>query len=331
MLGNELLFPLMGAVAAAALIFAVLYPLFSSDKKTDKRMATVTQNRALKVAAHKAEETALDRKKQVAATLKDLDDSQKRQNKITLKLRLQRAGLNISPRTFWVLSFACGVISAILVLVSLEASVLSYLIAAVSSFVGVFGLPRWILTKLTKSRQQKFLQELANSLDVVVRGVKTGLPLSECLQIVARESPEPIASEFKEIVEQQRVGVPIGEALERMARRVPLPEVRFLTIVMAIQQKTGGNLSEALGNLSDVLRSRIKMKMKVKALSAEATASAAVLASLPPFVMMMVYLTTPDYMVPLYTTTIGNFMIAVGVFWMSCGMFIMRRMINFKY
>lgn len=329
--GAELLFPLLGAVAAAAVIFAVLYPLFSSDKKTNKRMATITQDRSSKIAAHQAAEATVDRRKQLAATLKELDDSQKKQSKVTLRLRLQRAGLTISPRTFWMLSVVCGVLCAVATLASLGASVFSYVIAAVTGFVGVIGLPRWIMAKLTKSRQQKFLQELANSLDVVVRGVKTGLPLSECLQIVARESPEPIASEFKEIVEQQRVGVPIGEALERMARRVPLPEVRFLTIVMAIQQKTGGNLSEALGNLSDVLRSRIKMKMKVKALSAEATASAAVLASLPPFVMLMVYLTTPDYMVPLYTTTMGNFLIAVGVFWMSCGMFIMRRMINFKY
>ena len=97
---------------------------------------------------------------------------------------------------------------------------------------------------------------MANAIDVIVRGVKSGLPLNECLQVIARESPEPLAGEFRDVVEQQRLGVPLGEGLERMSERMPLPEVRFLTIVIGIQQQAGGNLSEALGNLSGVLRDR---------------------------------------------------------------------------
>src|SRR5690606_28574335 len=161
--------------------------------------------------------------------------------------------------------------------------------------------------------------ELANSMDIVVRGMKSGLPLGECLQIIARESPEPVASEFREVVEQQRVGVPLVDALERLAQRMPLPEVRFLSIVITIQQQAGGNLSEALGNLSGVLRDRVRMKMKVKALSAEATTSAAVLSSLPPGVMVMTYLASPDYIAPLFTTPMGNFFIVIGLVWMACG------------
>ena len=164
-----------------------------------------------------------------------------------------------------------------------------------------------------------------------MRGVKTGLPLNECLGIIARESPEPIASEFREVVEQQKLGVPLGEALERMSQRLPLPEVRFLTIVISIQQQAGGNLSEALGNLSNVLRDRIRLQQKVKALSAEAKASAMVLASLPPAVMFMVYLSSPDYLIPLFTTTPGKFMLCFGAFWMGTGIMIMRKMINFKF
>ena len=125
--------------------------------------------------------------------------------------------------------------------------------------------------------------------------MKSGLPLNECLAIIARESDEPLAGEFREVIDQQRVGVPLGEALERLTTRMPLPEVRFLAIVVAIQQQAGGNLSEALGNLSTVLRDRFQLRMKVKALSAEAKASAWVLASLPPVVMFMVYGASPDY------------------------------------
>ncbi len=180
-------------------------------------------------------------------------------------------------------------------------------------------------------RQNKFLNELANAIDVVVRGVKSGLPLNECLQVIARESPEPICSEFKEVVEQQRIGVSLSEALERLVVRVPLPEVKFLTIVIAIQSQAGGNLSEALGNLSGVLRDRIRMKMKVKALSAEAKSSAGVLASLPPGVMMMVSVSSPEYIQPLFTTSAGNMFILAGLFWMAVGCLVMRKMINFKF
>ena len=116
-----------------------------------------------------------------------------------------------------------------------------------------------------------------------------------------------------------------------MCDRLPLAEVRFLSIVIGIQQQAGGNLSEALGNLSGVLRDRLRMQMKIKALSAEAKASAMVLASLPPGVMFMVYLTSPDYIMPLFTTMAGQFMIAVGACWMLTGIMIMRKMINFKF
>ena len=184
---------------------------------------------------------------------------------------------------------------------------------------------------MTAGGRQKFLSQLANAIDVIVRGVKSGLPLNECLQVIARESPEPLASEFRDVVEQQRLGVPLGEGLERMSERLPLPEVRFLTIVIGIQQQAGGNLSEALSNLSGVLRDRQMLAMKVKALSAEAKASAMVLASLPPGVMIMVYISTPDYIMPLFTTMPGRFLVAVGAVWMLTGVLIMRKMINFKF
>jgi tight adherence protein B len=184
---------------------------------------------------------------------------------------------------------------------------------------------------MTSRRQQKFLTQLANAIDVIVRGIKSGLPLNECIQVISRESPEPLAGEFRELVEQQRMGVPLAEGLERMCERLPLPELRVLSIVIAIQQQAGGNLSEALGNLAGVLRDRQMLALKVKALSAEAKASAMVLASLPPGVMFMVYITTPEYMAPLFTTTMGRFLVGLGAVWMLLGVLVMRKMINFKF
>lgn len=327
-----LIAPLLVAVAFAALVYAVCFPLFAGDRETEKRIATITESRVNKLAARSAQDNAASRRKQVSETLKDLEDRQKEAEKITLRLRLQRAGLDVSPQLFWIVSAIVGGVIGFSILISFDpTSLLTQVGAIVGAFVGMFGLPRWFISKATKRRQAKFLAELANAMDVIVRGVKSGLPLNECLQIIARESPEPICSEFREVVEQQRVGVTMTDALHRLTQRVPLAEVRFLSIVIGIQQQAGGNLSEALGNLSGVLRDRIRMKMKVKALSAEATASAAVLASLPPGVMFMVYGTSPDYIMPLFATKMGNFMLAIGAVWMILGVLVMQKMINFKY
>lgn len=316
------------AVAFAAVVFAFLFPYISGDREKEKRVQGVTENRQRKLGNAAQTESQSSRKKSVADTLKEIETRGKSKEKVTLRLQLQRAGLQISPRDFYIASAISGVLGFALVHLGLNAPLMGGLVAG---FICSMGLPRWFLNKIIKRRQAKFLKEMANAIDVVVRGVKSGLPLNECLQVISRESPEPIASEFREVVEQQRMGVTLAEALERLCDRIPLPEVRFLSIVIAIQQQAGGNLSEALGNLSGVLRDRLRMQLKIKALSAEAKSSAAVLASLPPGVMFMVYLTSPDYIMPLFTTMMGRFMIGVGACWMLTGVMIMKKMINFKF
>lgn len=316
------------AVALAAIVFALIEPYLSGAKKAEKRISSVTESRAKKIAVRNANDVAASRRKAVADTLKDIENKQKATEKLSLRIRLQRAGIDATPKGFYVASAVTGVVSAALSFLAFPTAPIA---APIAGFVGAFGIPRWYLTHATKSRQIKFLKEFANAIDVIVRGVKSGLPLNECLQIISRESPEPIASEFKEVVDQQRLGVSLFDALERLCQRMPVPEMRFLTIVIGIQAQTGGNLSEALGNLSGVLRDRIRMRMKVKALSAEATASAFVLGSLPPGVMTMIYLSSPKYIMPLFTTKTGNMFIVGGLAWMACGIFMMRKMINFKY
>jgi tight adherence protein B len=328
-----LLTALVAAVAIAATAYAVMYPYISADRMKDKRVAGVSESRTKKIATQSTAELAAQRKKQVADSLKDIESRQKAREKVTLRLRLERAGLDIETRTFWIASAVSAVLVAVVAEILLPRSVaaMSPLIIFVALIVGGLGLPRFVLAKITAHRQKKFLGELPNAIDVVVRGIKSGLPLNECLGVIAKESLEPVASEFKAVIEEQRVGVSLSEALDRMTRRIPLAEMKFLAIVIAIQQQSGGNLAEALSNLSGVLRDRFKMAMKVKALSAEAKASAMILGCLPPGIMLMVHMSSPEYIAPLFTTRTGNIFIAVGLSWMTIGILVMRKMINFKF
>jgi tight adherence protein B len=327
---------LLGALAVGALAYTLLFPYLSGEKATERRIATVTDKRSGGRARARSGEdggsanaNTNNRKKAVADTLKDLENKQNKKEAISLNTRLERAGLDITTSVFWIASGVSGVVCGLLFFFG--APSLPPIASACAAFVGAFGLPRWVLAKLTSRRQHKFLEEFASSIDVIVRGVKSGLPLNECLNIIAREASDPIRSEFQEVVDQSRVGVTIGECFERMTQRMPLSEVRFFAIVIAIQQQAGGNLSEALGNLSGVLRDRKTMNAKVKALSAEAKASAMVLGSLPFIVMTLVYLSTPKYIAFLFTTMVGHFMLAGAAIWMMCGILVMRKMINFKF
>src|SRR5690349_9470063 len=184
---------------------------------------------------------------------------------------------------------------------------------------------------MIKRRQAKFLLEFANSIDTIVRGVKSGLALSDCMQIIATESPEPVRSEFANLIEQQKVGIPLAEAFERMHERVPLQEVKFFAIVIAIQNQIGGNLAEVLSNLAQVLRDRYRLHAKVQALSAEAKASAMILGALPPFVILAMYFTSPNYISALWHDHRGNIMLLGSGIWMLIGILVMRKMIRFDY
>lgn len=326
MLGGLLL---LAAISFAAVVYLLVNPYFSGERRTDKRIHSVTENRARLGVGKVQAEIAQNRKRQVAETLEELEAREKARTKVTMRLRLERAGLDITPRMFWIASIGAGVLVGLGIFVT--APNLPILVPLLGAFVGIWGLPRWVLARLTRRRQLKFIDEFANSIDIIVRGVKSGLPLIECLNIIAREAPQPIAGEFTELVEQQRVGVPLSEGFERMMTRMPLPEVRFFAIVLSIQQQAGGNLSEALGNLAGVLRDRKTLQAKVRALSAEAKASAAVLGALPFVVMILVYITTPAYIALLWTTQVGQLLLVAAGIWMSIGILVMKKMINFKY
>jgi len=291
-----------------------------------KRMAAVTGGGKFeKVKAKNAAVDQAGRRKQILQNLK-ANEQQARKAKLTIEARIRQAGLNFSLPTFWVGSGALAV-TAMVVGFVLHANPLICLFVG---FIAGFGLPRWLLAVLSKRRIKKFTEEFPNATDVIVRGIKSGLPVMDCLRVIGRESPEPLAAEFRRLVESLGVGFSIEQALEKMYERMPTSEVRFFAIVLSIQQKTGGNLAEALSNLSGVLRARKLLREKIKAMSGEAVASAFIIGSLPPGIMTLVSLTSPTYMLPLIEDPRGHMQLLFSAVWMGTGIFVMRRMINFK-
>ncbi|MEQ1619127.1 MAG: type II secretion system F family protein [Terricaulis sp.] len=270
----------------------------------------------------------LKRKHTTQEALKELaqNEKQSRKRRFSVKGLLAQAGLNTPPTTFWIISGIVGVALGIAGIF-----VQGPIGAAMGFFIGFLGLPRWGLGMMVAGRQKKFGNQLADAIDVIVRGVKSGLPLGQCLRIIAQESPEPLRAEFQTLCDAQAMGVPLDQSMQRMYDNMPLPEVNFFNIVLVIQQKTGGNLSESLGNLSSVLRARKLMKEKVKALSAEASASAMIIGSLPVVVGSMVWFTRPEYISILFTDPTGHLILMACAALMSTGIFVMQKMVNFKF
>jgi Flp pilus assembly protein TadB len=266
---------------------------------------------------------------------RDIKDARPADSSITsVNLRTAQSvyitGLNVG-QTGITLIGADGIPTAVYT-VAVTHDVMAGVMTAIGlSFAAGFGLPRFVLNFLKKRREKKFLRALPDAVDVIVRGIKAGLPLFESIKVVAADAPEPLKTEFMSIIETQSIGMPLGEACGRLFERMPLPEVNFFGIVVAIQTKSGGNLSEALGNLSKVLRDRKKMAEKIQAMSMEAKASAGIIGALPPIVMLLVYLSTPDYISLLWTHPTGRLMLAGCAVWMSAGIFVMKKMINFDF
>ncbi len=318
---------MLAALAVGGVVYVLVMPFMSGERKASKRVANVALGQTKSRTRLALQQPLQTRRQQVQDSIKDIEAKQKAHKRVSLRTKLIRAGLGIKPRTYYLLSLAAGCLGGLIVLITGSSPIVSLLAA----FACGFGLPRWVLARMIKRRQAKFLIEFANAIDIIVRGVKSGLPLTDCLQIIAMETPEPVRSEFVDLVEQQKVGVPLSRAFERMYERMPLQEVNFFAIVIAIQAQTGGNLAEALGNLSQVLRDRYRLQAKVRAFSAEAKASAMIIGSLPPCVMLLVYLTSPDYISLLFNEKLGNVMLMASAVWMLLGVLVMRKMINFDY
>jgi tight adherence protein B len=316
----------LGTAAAGGLAWVFIYPLLSGERRVDQRKASVSRSEPASVAIV-ARGGPKVRREQVEETLKEIEDRRKKAKSPPLSVRIAQAGLGWSKRQFMMISAGLGVV-ALGVALGCGAGLLpSFGIG----FAAALGLPRWVLAFLKRRRERLFINAFADAVDVIVRGVKAGLPLGDCLKIISNDASEPVKSEFRAIVETQTIGMPLGDACQRLYDSIPLAEANFFGIVISIQQKAGGNLAEALGNLSRVLRDRKRMQAKIRAMSMEAKASATIIGALPLAVMLLVYITSPNYIELLWTTPLGRVMLACCAAWMSIGVMVMKKMINFDF
>jgi tight adherence protein B len=314
----------LAATTLGGLAWVFVYPLLSGERKAEHRRASVAKAEPV---ARQVDRNQRTRREQVEGSLREIEARSQKQKKVALSTRLVQAGLSWSAQKFMIVSGALAVVCFAIAMLAGAGP-----LAAIGlAFAAGFGLPRWALNFLKNRREKNFLRALPDAVDVIVRGIKAGLPLFDSIKVVAADAPEPLKSEFLAIIETQAIGMPLGEACARLFDRMPVPEANFFGIVISIQQKSGGNLSEALGNLSKVLRDRKKMAEKIQAMSMEAKASAGIIGSLPPIVMLLVYLSTPDYISLLWTHPTGQLMLCGCVLWMSIGIFVMKKMINFDF
>ena len=330
--------PDMMTIAIAGLAFiaitAVGFVFAGGDRgKQTKRIKTISDGSRVRV----GDTGAAARRKQLDVTttaLRDREEANRKRRTVgrSIEDRIKQSGLNITMPMFWIGSAISGAVAGIGMLIGAGFNEgVMLLVPLGMAFAAGFGLPRWFLGMAIKGRQKKFVGQFADAIDVIVRGVKSGLPLNECLRMIAKESPQPLAGEFQVVCDAIAMGVPVDQALHKMYQRTPIQEVNFFNIVLNIQQKAGGNLSEALGNLSGVLRSRKLLREKIKAFSSEAKASAMIIGSLPIIVMLLVYMTTPAYMSTLFTTDFGHLLLLIASGLMGMGIYIMRSMINFNF
>lgn len=322
-------------LAVSAFAWVTLYGRAGRPDVLKRRIADVTKPSEKfakgRPSPGKRGKAATRKRDSVEDILKDLEEEQRArlsgQNRVTLTLRMRQAGLRWHKRTYF---FVCAVtFSASLVLLLLFQ--LNILVATGFAVAGGLLLPHLYVSLRRRFRLRKFTKEFTNAVDVMARGLRTGLPLTECLKMVAAEALSPVDDEFQRIIEDQSLGIPIPEAVGRLAQRIPLTEVNFFAIVIAIQNQTGGSLSEAFDNLSKVLRERKKMAGKITAMSQEAKSSAAIIGSLPVLVAGALYWINPEYIMLLFTTTLGNIVVGISIFWMLLGVLVMWRMINFDF
>ena len=322
------------ALLAAGMVFCVGFLFMgsgSSGASNSKRVKQISGKESVGdgiLNKLKVEDSGT-RRKQIEESLGKIEEHQKTKKKKakSLQARLLQANSAMKPQTFVIISAVLAVVFG-----GLPFALGLPPLACLGLAVGIgFGVPRFILNFRINRRQKQFTASFADAMDIIVRGVRTGLPLGDCLKIIAHESPDPLGAEFRRVVEGESLGIPVEVCLEQMHERMPISEVRFFATVLNIQKTTGGNLGESLSNLSNVLRGRKLLREKIKALSSEARMSAIIIGALPIVVMILVTIMSPDYMYELYSTPRGHKNMMIGAAMMVMGILTMRKMINFKF
>lgn len=328
---NVIIIAALVALGVILIGVAIFLPKLDTEKRTSNRLQNIrgqASERKVRNGGRNRVDEATKRRKNVQEALREIEDKSNNKNKkkLTLALRINQAGLKISKPTFYMFSALPAVVLALAAFLSQ----LPPLFIAMAAFVGGFGLPRFVLTFMKNRRIKAFTNDLPEAIDIIVRGIKAGLPLMDGMRLVATEAREPLASEFRGVIEAQQLGLPMSEAIQRINENIPTPETSFLATVITIQQSSGGSLSEALSNLGKILRERKKMRLKVKAISSEAKASAGIIGSLPVVVAGVVSVVSPDYIGRLFESSAGHIVLACAAGMMLTGIAVMRKMINFE-
>lgn len=246
---------------------------------------------------------------------------------LSFRVALSQAGL----------AWASWVVPLVVLALVMLLGAVAHLAGLAPALAGIFGVATGpalflLFLRIRRAKRKKAMEkDFPAALDIIVRGVKSGLPLVDCLRIVSREIPDPLRSEFALMIEQQGHGLSVAEAVDRLADRVPLSEANFFAIVIGLQTKTGGRLAESLDNLVSVLRARVQLRAKIRSMSSEAKASGGIIAALPVVVSVLVYITSPQYIGLLFSEPIGNVVLVGSALWMLIGVLVMSKMIRFDY
>jgi tight adherence protein B len=315
---------LMAAALASVLGLIVMAFSGPSARKEMNRRIMVVRERYSESASAKVE---AQMRKAIANRKPRFNQSGEELTKVQmLARRLAMTGKSWTVMQFAQVAGGLGLVIALLIYMRTGQLLMS---AFIGSAIG-FGLPHMVVGSFIKRRLANFTARFPDAIDLLVRGLRSGLPVTETLGVVAKEVPGPVGEEFKLVTERIKIGRSMEDALQESANRLQTPEFNFFCITLAIQRETGGNLAETLSNLGAVLRSRAQMKLKIRALSSESKASAYIVGSLPFLVFIMIWWVNPDYLAGFFTEE--RLMIAGigGLVWMAIGVFIMAKMVSFE-
>ena len=318
-----------GAMLAIAIGAALWFALFGRDERRMHRRIERVQSPATSRADGQAAAVNSVKRQRKDSSIASLDRLFKRAlpNGNVMRLRLERSGLPLAVGDYLLICLGLGVLATLTMVFVYDFALIINL--SVGVVVGL-GLPHFVVGFRTKQRMKKFQAQLPDALDLIVRGIRSGLPVTEAINTIGEEIQDPLGTEFRQVSDQVRIGVNLDEALWTSARRLQIPEFNFLVISMAIQQETGGNLAEILEKLADMVRRREQMRLKIKAMSSEARASAMIIGSLPFIMAGILFFVNPGYIERLFVDPRGWVMIGMGLTSLTLGLGVMAKMVRFE-
>lgn len=315
----------LGAFITIAALAVAFFANNPNEKRTRNRLQKIRLNVAKKIGG---EEVAQLRRSFQDSTIPGLDKLLKRivPPPAQLRRKLSRTGRRISLGEYFLTNLLVAAVVGTLAHLFASAPLILSLLIGVTAGIGI---PYFVVGRMAAKRIVNFLKLFPDAIDLIVRGLKSGLPASESITLVGQEIPDPVGVEFRRITDSMKLGQPLEAALSEAATRIPANDFHFFVISLSVQKETGGNLTETLENLSNLLRRRQQMKLKIRAMSSEARASAYIIGSLPFVIGMIIYLMNPEYTSQLFLDPRGRVMVGVGLIWLSIGAGIMAKMVRF--